>query len=159
MSNYPNEGTGWGTILLCILFLLIAGFVALIYFDVLTTERIGSWFGFQKTPESLAKDQFKPQSISNTIETASCVRQSIPTSSSDNSPISIARLGWNVESGCCIDKYDGFSCSTSEISTYYKCSTSDVNGETKFILNNNHFLDLNLGITEIKNLHKSQWSC
>ena len=158
MVYEQSSGLGFGKILLILLVIGIIFVVSLLYFGILTTERIFSWFGFQPTPKSLVESQFTGNSFSNTLETNFCKRQNIPTNGVD-SPISISRLGYSVEQECCWDKVDGYQCGMQEISTFYKCQTADINGVVKAVLYQNKYLDPMIGISMIKGLRNYVRSC
>lgn len=157
MEEY-SSGLRFGKILLILLFIFILIIGTMFYFSILSIDLVLSWIGFQRNPTSIAQNSFKPNAISTTVPTESCKPQSIPTSG-ENSPISISRIGYSLESDCCIQQISGWECGKLEPSIFFSCSTADINGQLKFILQDGNFLDLNLGMSLIKSLRKNAYSC
>ena len=156
--QYESNSLGFGKILLILLVIGIIFIISLFYFQILTMERFFSWFNYQPTAKSIMESSFKPNSISNTIQSENCKTQAIPTQG-ENSPISISRIGYSLDTDCCLDQISGWECGKQEPSIFYRCSTADVNGQLKYILYQGNFLDLNLGMSLIKSLKKNAWSC
>ena len=158
-AYYQNEGMGAGTIFLIILILLVIGVVALFFFDILNMSIVYNWMGLQKTPEKIAQEQVKPTSISNMVEISTCPKQNIPTSSQDDKPISITQFGFDVVNACCLSEFRGFRCNKEDLSSIYVCQTSQVNGQVIYVREDNNYLQQELGISLIAQLHKSKWLC
>ena len=156
---YQESGMGIGAWFLITSILIGIGVAALFYWNILTLDIVYNWFGLQKTPGRIAQEQVKPTSISNMVETATCPKQNLPTSSQDDKPISITQFGFDVVNACCLSEFRGFRCNKEDLSSIYICQTSQVNGQVIYVREDNNYLQPELGISLIAQLHKSKWSC